>query len=126
MSIKDIRAAGRGAVEMLPDRIVVGPFDLMIIHMDSHLAGSEQSFGQFRCLEQAIYIQLDMPSPHKAVDTMLHEVGHAIYWAHDIDDEDKEERIVSVMATGWTQVYRNNPWLLSWMGEVLHGWAGER
>lgn len=125
MNLKDIRSAGRSAVESLPELIVVGPFDIAIQHMDSHLAGSEQSFGQFRAMEQAIYIQVDMPTPQKAVDTMLHEIGHAIYWAYDMDDEDKEERIVATMATGWTTIYRNNPELLSWIGKVLHGWAGE-
>lgn len=53
------------------------------------------------------------------VDTVLHEVTHAIYWAYVIEDKDEEERIVTTMARAWTQVWRDNPDLLGWLGLAM-------
>lgn len=58
-------------------------------------------------------------NPIKAVDTLLHEINHAIYWAYGINDDDKEERVVGTFATAWTQVFRDNPRLLQYITESL-------
>ena len=48
------------------------------------------------------------------VDTLMHEINHAIIWANAVSLSD-EESIVSGITPGWTQVYRDNPWLLDWI-----------
>lgn len=59
-------------------------------------------------------------APTKMVYTLIHEINHAIYWAYKLDDEDKEERIVSTFATAWTQIYRDNPALMDFIKEKLN------
>jgi hypothetical protein len=50
---------------------------------------------------------------------LLHEAGHAIYATYALTEDDTEERIVAAFATGWAQVFRDNPWLLEWLRRSL-------
>jgi hypothetical protein len=115
---------GRQAVEALPDSIRVGPYDFAIETLDAQRAMGKDFFGEFSPCEGRIALQLDMPSIVKAADTLLHETGHAIYWTYGVSDEDDEERVVGVFATAWAQVFRDNPWLLAWVGRALPGARG--
>jgi hypothetical protein len=109
----------RAAVGRLPSTVRVGPYDCAIEKWSHHQAAGARRWGEFSAIELTIRIQKDMPCPVKAVDTFLHELGHAIYWAYNIDDGDKEERIITTQATAYTQMYRDNPWLLAWIGTTL-------
>src|SRR5690606_40211864 len=82
----------------------------------SHAAGR---FGEFSNLEMLVRVDSSV-NPMKVLDTLIHEINHAIYWAYGIEDEDKEERIVGTMATAWAQIYRDNPDLLRFIGEVCN------
>jgi hypothetical protein len=110
---------GREAVEALPRSISVGPFDFKIERLSAQRAMGQSRFGEFSGCEGHIAIQLDMPCAVKAAETFLHELGHAIFWTFGIEDEDKEERTVNLFSTGWTQVFRDNPWALDWMKRAL-------
>ena len=67
----------------------------------------------------AIRFDGEMPSAAKMLDTLLHEIFHAIFWAYGIEDKDEEERTVSTMATGWAAFLRDNPAFNTWMTELL-------
>ena len=54
----------------------------------------------------------------EGLDTLMHEINHAIIWANSVSLSD-EESIVSGITPGWTQVYRDNPWLLDWIKRGL-------
>lgn len=58
------------------------------------------------------------------VNTVLHEALHAVthnYGMREIiDDEDKEEYIVTTLGNALTQVFLDNPALLDWIKENLH------
>lgn len=103
----------------IPDTIRVGPFDMAIRLIHHREAEAEQRWGCFHSVSQAIEIQEDFPTAQKAADTLLHEIGHAIYWTYGINDKDNEERIVSTFATGWVQVYQDNPWLMNWIKRAI-------
>ena len=117
---------GRSAVEALPRSLKVGPFDFGIEKLIAQRALGKDCFGEFSLCEGRIALQLDMPSPVKAADTLLHEAGHAIYATYVLAEDDKEERIVAAFATAWTQVFRDNPWLLAWLAGALSGKARPR
>lgn len=110
---------GRAAVLALPDRMRIGPFEYRIKKFTPGEAESRGLFGEHSSLEQTIFIRETMPSAIKAVDTLLHEALHAIFWAYNVDDSDKEERTVATLSTGLTALYRDNPWLLEWIGRSL-------
>jgi hypothetical protein len=111
--------SGRQAIEALPRSLKVGPFDFGIEKLCAQRAIGKECFGEFSPSEGQIALQLDMPSPVKAADTLLHEAGHAIYATYALSDEDREERIVTVFATAWAQVFRDNAWLLAWLARAL-------
>ena len=42
-------------------------------------------------------------------DTLLHEILHGVWNEYNLQEGDDEERTVSTMATGLTQVFLDNP-----------------
>ena len=103
----------------LPDTIRVGPYDFALVRLAMNEAMAKPRLGEFSSRAHRIEIVADAPSKLDALDTLLHEINHAIFWAYQIYDEDKEERTVAMMATAWVQVYRDNPWLIGWIGEAV-------
>ena len=53
------------------------------------------------------------------VNTLLHEVLHAIIYQWGLDVGDKEEHIVNVLANATTTVLVDNPWLTKYLEEKL-------
>lgn len=116
------RARARELVLQLPDVMRIGSYDVDIEKWDAVYAGSTGSYGEFNSARLEIAICQDMPSPSKVAYTFLHEVMHAIWYAYGIEEKkDDEERIVTLMSHGWTQVHADNPWLLAWVYTALHG-----
>jgi hypothetical protein len=105
---------------VLPATIRVAAFDIRVVEWDHMLANQERAWGEFSCIEQVIRVEL-VQSKWKVLDTFLHELGHAIFWAYNIKDDDKEEDTVDVQATAWTQIYRDNPHLLDWIQGIVNG-----
>ncbi len=99
----------------LPPSIRIGPFDVALEAKDKLSEADE--WGDFEVV--TIRLKSAQPSPTFAVDTLLHEIYHAIYKWHSLRKHDDEERICSVMATGLTQVLRDNPKLLAWILKSL-------
>lgn len=101
----------------LPEKVKVAGFDISIVEWDHHVASAAARFGEFSCLEQNIKIDKTL-GKQKLLDTFLHEINHAIYWAYGMQDEDKEERIVSTFATAWQQIFRDNPEVIAFVSEA--------
>jgi len=76
-----------------------------------------QRFGECSTYRQEIRVDTSL-KPQKLLDTFLHEINHAIYWAYHLEDTDKEERTIGTMATAWAQIYRDNPRLLRFINLV--------
>lgn len=114
-----INKAGRAAVERLPNSIRIGGYDWAIEKWSSHQSASAQRYGECSIIEQTIRVQLDMPTRFKAVDTLMHEVMHAVFWVYGIHDDDKEERIVAALGSATMALHRDNPWLTKWIEKVL-------
>ena len=53
--------------------------------------------------------------PSFIVDTLIHEINHAIFFAMNCVDEDKEERLITSLSTGQACVMRHNPELWAWL-----------
>lgn len=110
---------GRSAVEALPLSLRVGVLDWKVERWAPVAANAARCYGQCSASEQTIRIDLGIVSAQKVANTTLHEIGHAIYYQQGIEDEDKEERIVRGFANGWTQVFRDNPDLLTWLARCV-------
>jgi hypothetical protein len=106
-------------VASLPDIIRVGPFDMALVPLTEHAVQMASAIGYFRSRELVIGFEANAASSQSLADTLIHEIGHAIFSAYGLQDGDGEERTISTLATGWTQVYRDNPWLLDWLKKAL-------
>mgnify|MGYP000389055993 FL=1 len=80
---------------------------------------NEELFGDFSYINSRIRIEQNLTGP-PLVDTVLHEVLHAIWRLGQLKDKkEDEERTVSVMASYLTQVLRDNPALMPWLRKHL-------
>jgi len=52
------------------------------------------------------------------LQTILHEVLHAVYKNGSLEAGDEEERVVSILGAGLAQVLKDNPELLKWIRSV--------
>jgi len=103
---------------ILPSVVRVAAFDVAIKNWHPLSATANGKFGEWSSVESTIRVDTTV-APMKVLDTLLHELNHAIYWAYEVEDEDKEERLVGVFATAWAQVYRDNPDLLRFIQEII-------
>lgn len=106
-------------VSDLPESIRVGPFTMRLVPMESYTANAMEVFGYFKRDEQVIAFEANPSTREGIADTLQHEINHAIWWAYGIQEGDNEERTVAAFATAWTQIYRDNPWLLDWLKKAL-------
>lgn len=101
-------------IDYLPQTIKVACFDYKIVKWTYQQASEKRRYGECSSYTQEIRIDETLKS-YKLLDTLIHEINHAIYWAYNIQDEDMEERIVTSFATAWTQIYRDNINLLKFI-----------
>lgn len=107
------------ALSRLPATIRIGPFDYTLKTMSAVESSARHRYGECSPQQEEITLAISHPSLVKLVDTLLHEITHAIFDAANIEEGDKDERIVTKSGTGWTQVYRDNLWLLDWIKDCL-------
>lgn len=76
-------------------------------------------WGKHDSVNGIITIRAGHPSPTAEVDTLLHEILHAIFNGFEYQEGDKEERIVACVAHGLTELFASNPKLLDYLKEAL-------
>ncbi len=106
------------AINRLPSSLKIGAFDYSVVTMTESEGAGRRVFGEFRPMESEIAICLNSPSLPKLVDTVMHEVLHAVWWHAALDRPNEEEGVLHVART-LTMVFRDNPELLRWLQEAL-------
>ena len=101
---------------MKPFMIVkVGGMDINIVRVSLN----EEIFGDFSYINSRIRIEESLKGA-VLVDTVLHEINHSVWAIGNLKTEkEEEERAVSVMASYWTQIFRDNPELIRWINRNL-------
>ena len=97
----------------IPKQVKIGPYWFKIKALNT-VEDKIEYFGECNTTTQTITIETNQ-QPMIVLDSLIHEINHAIWWLFQLEDTDVEEKIVSVMATGWTMVYGDNPELLRWI-----------
>ena len=104
-----------GTMKLKPFMIVkIGGMDIEVYK----LPGDSEVFGDFTYINTRIRIDQDLKKG-ALVDTLIHEINHAAYAIGQLKKDDDEERVVSVFASIWTQIYRDNPHLLKFIQKEL-------
>jgi|TARA_R110000850_G_scaffold14139_3_gene45327 predicted nucleic acid-binding protein len=95
--------------------VKVGPTDFSI----EYVPLNDELFGDFSYINSRIRIEENLKGS-ALVDTVLHEILHAIWKLGQLKDKrEDEERAVAIMATYLTQVLRDNPKMLTWLKKNL-------
>ena len=94
-----------------PEKIRIAGQDFDIDHCE--ILAHQNRYGVFNSLEKTI--KVDFEAKDQALDTLLHEILHGVYWQYNIKPEDDEERTVTTMATGLTQIFKDNPEFIDWI-----------
>ncbi len=105
--------------EGLPRVVRVGGFDVKIEIREISADRGRTCFGEYCHEEMTILLSPKQPGLTFAADTVMHELGHAIYADRDLRVRDSEERIIGQLSRGYTQTFRDNPELLKWLTKSL-------
>ena len=90
--------------------IKVGGLDINIIRVPLN----DEMFGDFSYINSRIRIEEQLKGA-VLVDTVKHELNHAIWAIGNLKDKkEEEERVCSVMASYQTQIDRDNLHYLKW------------
>src|SRR3569623_933778 len=98
----------------LPKSVKVGPYDVSIVERDESWTEEVHAVGMFESAKLRIEVNVYRDAVY-VLDTLIHE----IFFTYDLADDDKEEKVVTVGATAFTQVLRDNPTLTTFMHRVL-------
>jgi len=98
----------------LPAKVKVGYHDYKIETWHPSEASGARRYGETNGISRTIRIDTSF-SPRQTAETLLHEILHCICDIWNIEDEDKEERVVSAMSAGLATVWRDNPDVLSFI-----------
>ncbi|MFH2076326.1 MAG: hypothetical protein ABIJ57_13435 [Pseudomonadota bacterium] len=102
----------------LPPKLRIGPFDFDIVVWSNEKGTDVGKFGEFSVVDGTI--SLDVTREHKTLDTLIHEILHAIWWTGNLAEENvSEEDAVSALSTGLLLMLRDNPEIL----KIINQWA---
>ncbi len=102
------------------DTIHVGATEYKIIQRDAKWRVYSECDGQVRFDDLEIDIVMDRPASELA-NTIIHELMHVAYREWHIKPGCGEERTVTALGFAMTAIYAQNPELLSWLEDILHG-----
>lgn len=104
-------------IDDLPPSIRIGPHDIHFAVLGP--AEGRKNYGTFVPAEQQIRLHERYISGSMAVDTVLHEVVHAVFAVGTVNVEQGEEHVVSTLATYLTQIVRDNPGFVVWLQQTV-------
>lgn len=93
---------------ILPNKIKIANHIFKIIDWNSNEANSNNKFGEADMNNLIIKINTGFSDSHTK-ETLLHEINHCIFWAYNMKEGDNEERIVTTISIGLSQVFNDNP-----------------
>lgn len=101
----------------LPKSVKVGSFTFTLTRVDSAHPDLQQDVGA--CWGLTLFsrcrILLDESMPlDRLVNTLWHEINHAINHSYGVHDGAEEETVATQNANGWMQVSLDNPKLEQW------------
>jgi hypothetical protein len=101
----------------LPATVRVGPHDVRFVEMSAE--ESEEKYGYFLDSKMEIGLCREYAAGSVAVDTVLHELVHAIWHQSVLKEGAAEEDIAHTIGKQLTQVFRDNPELIEWMQQTV-------
>jgi hypothetical protein len=102
-----------------PDHVKIGSV-IYTVHLLSD--DNTEYFGRTLQFAQRIYLNPQM-SADMAVDTLLHEITHAIWSVVGLESRATEERVAATVGTWMHMVLRDNPDVLDFVQNARGRWV---
>lgn len=105
----------------LPSQLKIGPYDYEVVQVDEQsrkVMINENLFGSHHPEACKIIIYLT-DNDEVNLNTLWHEIKHAIWFLFGLQDSDDEERIVNTLSSGELMVLKDNPELLELVTTVV-------
>ncbi len=96
----------------IPNVVRIGPYDWEVELFESHAVHGITENHKFKILLE------DNKNKLRTLETLVHEIKHAICTSYHIEITDEEE-VVTRISAAWTQVYRDNPELVKFIGRCV-------
>ncbi len=105
----------------LPELIRVGPYNVKVKVVNKVTVGGKKTncWGAWQPDRGPIELRREQNSPKDALDTLCHEIFHAIYSLDNITKGPREEPLVNAFGTWWSAVLVDNPLLVKWLVEIV-------
>ena len=107
--------------DYLPKQIKLGHFviDIQLIDGTVSLNIAEQQ-GSFIARDQVIYLDKEIMTGQldRAINLLIHELMHAIYYQYNLSHQSSEEDVVNAMSNGITELLTRTD-LLTWIKHKL-------
>ncbi len=100
-----------------PASIRIGYRDYDVVELPAREGEGEGIYGRHSAFLNRIEVRADV-KPFERADTLLHEVLHGVWQMADLPKKD-EERCVTLISRGLTQVIRDNPHLIAYLQDAL-------
>ena len=105
-------------IKYIPESIRVAGHNLIVekYGLDTAVVGG--LYGAFHAMRGKILIcdELDKIS---CLDTLIHELGHAIFFFYGLAEDSDEETVVNQMGIGWAQIWVDNPALVKFLNYAV-------
>lgn len=102
----------------LPKAIKVGPHSFSVVERNKKWV--EEHAAEGMCDFSSYTIEVNVQHrPSCVLDTLVHEIFHAIYFTYNMTVGDDEERLVRTGSTGWLAVLSDNPALVKFINKVI-------
>lgn len=106
---------------VLPNTIKIGYTDYQFELWPDTFASTEKAQGEFFEEDEKIGLKSSCLKSRRGVNTMIHEILHAIVYQYGMaeDLKDIEEKIVNTTANGLSAVFKDNPWLTDYIKKYV-------
>lgn len=118
MEKQSVLSAGNRMSHNFPEKIKVGPYLYNIHEVDGQWSEDHEAHGKCNTQTHNIWINTTYDSAH-VLDTLLHELLHALWSQYNLKDKEEEEDVVTRLATGLVQLLLDNKHLLKFIKESL-------
>ena len=99
----------------LPKKVKVGYVDYKIEDWEPAQADSAQRYGETDRVRRIVRVDTTR-GPQQSAETLLHEIIHCVYGMWNLPgDHNKEEKIVTGLASGLATVWRDSPEIFAWI-----------
>ena len=105
-------------IKYLPQFIRIAGHTITVETFGIDVAKAGDLFAAYHSIDAKIVI-CDETDKIATLDSLIHEIGHAIYFYYGIGREPSEEHVVNQMGVAWAQIWVDNPDMVTFLNYAV-------